>query len=48
MSVQTLSEIFLVAAGHQKPDCLLHKVDGRFRPISTAELTDQVRRVVLE
>jgi long-chain acyl-CoA synthetase len=45
MSVQTLSEIFLVAADHQKPDCLLHKVDGRFRPISTAEFTDWVRRV---
>ncbi|MGB6369069.1 MAG: long-chain fatty acid--CoA ligase [Thermoanaerobaculia bacterium] len=45
MSIKTLSELFLVAAGHQKSDCLLHKVDGRFRPISTAELTDRVRRV---
>jgi hypothetical protein len=28
MSIKTLSELFLVAAGHQKSDCLLHKVDG--------------------
>jgi long-chain acyl-CoA synthetase len=45
MSIKTLSELFLVAAGHQKSDCLLHKVDGGFRPISTAELTDRVWRV---
>ncbi len=45
MSVQTLSDIFLVAVGHQKPDCLLHKVDGRFRPISTAELHNWVLRL---
>ena len=28
MSIATLCDLFLVAAGHDKPDCLLHKVDG--------------------
>ncbi len=46
MSIRTLSELFQVAAGHGKPDCLLHKVDGRFVPVSTAELVDRVRRLV--
>jgi long-chain acyl-CoA synthetase len=45
MSIKTLSELFLVAVGHQKPDCLMHKVDGRFRPITTAELHDRVLRL---
>ncbi|MFQ5948986.1 MAG: AMP-dependent synthetase/ligase, partial [Acidimicrobiia bacterium] len=44
MSIQTLTELFLVVVGHDKPDCLLHKVDGRYRPISSAELGDRVRR----
>jgi long-chain acyl-CoA synthetase len=45
MSIKTLSELFLVAVGHQKPNCLLHKVDGRFRPVTTAELHDRVLRL---
>lgn len=45
MSIQTLSDLFLVAADYHKPDCLQHKVDGAFQPISTAELVDRVRRV---
>jgi len=45
MSIATLSDLFLVAAGYHKPDCLLHKVDGEYQPISTAELVDRVRRV---
>lgn len=45
MSVQTLAELFLHVAGHAKPDCLLHKVDGRFRPVSTQELVERVRRL---
>ena len=44
MSIETLSDLFLVAAGYHKPDCLLHKVDGEYRPIATAELVDRVRR----
>ena len=43
MSIQTLNDLFLVAAGRTKPDCLQHKVSGRFEPISTAELVDRVR-----
>ncbi|HEX2252843.1 MAG TPA: long-chain fatty acid--CoA ligase [Thermoanaerobaculia bacterium] len=45
MSIATLSDLFLVAAGYHKPDCLQHKVSGQYVPISTAEVTDQVRRV---
>ena len=43
MSIQTLTELFLVAAGHDKPDCLIHKVGGRFVPVSTAELVRDVQ-----
>jgi long-chain acyl-CoA synthetase len=45
MSIQTLSELFLKAAELNKPDCLQHKVDGKYLPISTAELVDRVRRL---
>lgn len=45
MAVTTLAELFLHAAGHRKPDALLHKVGGTFQPISTAELVDRVRRM---
>lgn len=45
MAVTTLAELFLHAAGHRKPDALLHKVGGRFEPISSAELVDRVRRL---
>jgi long-chain acyl-CoA synthetase len=45
MSVTTLSELFLKAAGHNKPDCLLSKVGGTYQPVSTAELVDRVRRL---
>jgi len=45
MSVTTLSELFLKAAGHNKPDCLLSKIGGTYQPVSTAELVDRVRRL---
>jgi long-chain acyl-CoA synthetase len=45
MPIQTLSELFLTAAGFNKPDCLLHKVDGTYRPVSTAELVGRVHRL---
>jgi long-chain acyl-CoA synthetase len=45
MSIATLSDLFLVAADYHKPDCLLHKVDGEYTPISTAELVRQVHRL---
>ncbi len=45
MSVQTLSELFLVAAGHDIPDCLMHKVDGTWQPVSTDQLVERVRRL---
>jgi long-chain acyl-CoA synthetase len=45
MVPQTLAELFLVTAEHDKPDCLLHKVGARYVPISTAELVDRVRRL---
>jgi long-chain acyl-CoA synthetase len=45
MAVTTLPELFLKAAGFNKPDCLLSKVGGSFQPVSTAELVDRVRRL---
>jgi long-chain acyl-CoA synthetase len=45
MPIRTLTELFLTAAGFDKPDCLLHKVDGKYVPISTAELVDRVQRL---
>ena len=45
MSVTTLSELFLKAAGYNKPECLLYKVGGTYQPVSTAELVDRVRRL---
>jgi long-chain acyl-CoA synthetase len=44
MTLATINQIFLTAAGHGKPDCLMHKIDGRYVPISTEELVEQVRR----
>ncbi|HLF57184.1 MAG TPA: long-chain fatty acid--CoA ligase [Thermoanaerobaculia bacterium] len=43
MTVSTLSELFRVVVAHDKPDCLLHKVDGRYQPISTREFAAWVR-----
>ncbi|MEP7013772.1 MAG: long-chain fatty acid--CoA ligase [Acidobacteriota bacterium] len=45
MSIRTLSELFLHAISLGKPDCLMHKVEGTYRPISSAELGDQVFRL---
>ncbi|HEX7186554.1 MAG TPA: long-chain fatty acid--CoA ligase [Thermoanaerobaculia bacterium] len=45
MSVTTLSELFLKAAGYNKPDCLLYKVGGTYQPVSTAELVARVRKL---
>ena len=45
MSIRTLAELFQVVAGHDKPACLMHKVDGRYVSISTAEFVDGVRHL---
>src|SRR6202035_2817340 len=45
MAIRTLAELFLNLAEHSKPDCLLHKVGGSYQPVSTAELSDRVRRL---
>ena len=45
MSIDTLADLFLVTAEHHKPDHLLVKEGEAYRPISTAELVDRVRRV---
>jgi long-chain acyl-CoA synthetase len=45
MPLETLSDLFLTAAEHDKPNCLLHKVDGQFVPLSTAEVVDKVHRL---
>lgn len=43
MTVQTLSELFRTVVAHDRPDCLQHKVEGAYRPISAAELASRVR-----
>lgn len=45
MSIRTLSELFLKAAGYSKPDCLMHKAGGTYEAIATAELVDNTRRL---
>jgi long-chain acyl-CoA synthetase len=45
MSIRTLAELFLVTAKYDKPDHLLHKVGGSYRPISTRELVSRVQRL---
>ena len=45
MAIRTLSELFLVAAGFDRQACLMHKVDGRYVAVSTAELVRQVRQI---
>jgi long-chain acyl-CoA synthetase len=45
MPIETLNELFFAAARHDKPDCLLHRVDGTWRAIPTAELVGDVRRL---
>jgi long-chain acyl-CoA synthetase len=45
MSIRTLTELFLVAAGHRRADCLQHKVGGKYVPISTDELVARVQRL---
>ncbi|MDX1502102.1 MAG: long-chain fatty acid--CoA ligase [Thermoanaerobaculia bacterium] len=46
MAIGTLSELYLVSQKHDKSDCLLHKVDGQWVPVSTAELSESVRRLM--
>jgi long-chain acyl-CoA synthetase len=43
LTVGTLSELFRVVLEHDKPDCLLHKVDGRYQPIPTRDFAAWVR-----
>ncbi len=45
MSIRTLAELFLHTAGLNKPDCLLHKVDDQYRPISTADFAERVKQL---
>ncbi len=45
MAIRTLSELFLVVAGFDKPACLMHKVGGRYVAVSTQELARQVRQI---
>ena len=45
MSIATLTDVLLVARDHAKPDCILHKVDGQYVPISTAELIRDIQQL---
>jgi long-chain acyl-CoA synthetase len=43
MTIQTLADLFLVAAKHGRADQLQHKVAGRYVPVSTDELVKNVQ-----
>ncbi len=43
--MRTLAELFLRVAERNQAECLLHKVEGEYLPISSSELADSVRRV---
>jgi len=45
MTIRTLADLFHVVASHDKPACLMHKVDGRYVSISTAEFAEGVRQL---
>ncbi|MEO8505181.1 MAG: long-chain fatty acid--CoA ligase [Acidobacteriota bacterium] len=45
MPIQTLTELFLVAAGHDKAALLMHKVDGKYVSISTRQFVADVHRL---
>jgi len=45
MAIRTINELFLTAAALERPDCLLAKIGGSYRPISSAELVTDVRRL---
>ncbi len=44
-NIATLCDLFLATAQHDKADHLLHKVDGEWVPVSTAEFVDGVQRM---
>jgi len=41
--IRTLCDLFRAAVAHDKPDCLLEKSGGTFRPVASAELATRVR-----
>ncbi len=43
MSVQTLADLFRAVEAHDKPNCLLQKVGGKWEPMSSRELARRVR-----
>ncbi len=43
--IQTINDIFRKVVEHDLERCLMHKVDGRYVAVSTAELADGVRRM---
>ena len=45
MAIRTLADLLFVVEAYDKPDCLLHKVEGTYQPVSTRELIDRVQRV---
>jgi len=45
MTIRTLAELFETVVRHDRPECLLHKVGGRYVPISTRDFAARVRRL---
>lgn len=45
MSIRTLAELVAQVAEREKPDLLLHKVEGSYRPISTTQFMTGVLRL---
>jgi long-chain acyl-CoA synthetase len=45
MGIATINDLFLIAASHDKTECLMHKVEGKYVSIPTEELVENVRRL---
>ncbi|MCP4200663.1 MAG: long-chain fatty acid--CoA ligase [bacterium] len=45
MAIRTLADLLFVIESYDKSDCLMHKVDGRYRSISSRALVDRVQTV---
>jgi len=43
--IHTINDIFRKVAEHDLADCLMHKIEGRYVSVSTAQLVDHVHRL---
>ena len=45
MAIETLADLFLDFTQKEAEDCLQHKIDGQFMPVSTSHLVERVERL---